>query len=159
MQTIQLKRGALADLIALNPIPEPGEIILDTDSGNFKIGDGVRDWSTLPYANMSLSSLRAAAISDFNAAATTAAVAAFGGQLLRNLFDVDKTLPNNGDLLVSTSGFWAVTAPAAVMPSMWVDPPVTSNSTGVPGQIARDANYFYVCAAANTWLRAPLSSW
>lgn len=48
---IQLKRGNAADLLALNPQPEPGEIIVELDTGRFKIGDGVRRWNSLLYAN------------------------------------------------------------------------------------------------------------
>jgi hypothetical protein len=31
--------------------------------------------------------------------------------------------------------------------------PAHSNSSGLPGQIAYDATHFYVCVAANTWIR------
>jgi hypothetical protein len=48
---IQLKRGNAADLLALNPRPESGEIIVELDTGRFKIGDGVRHWNSLLYAN------------------------------------------------------------------------------------------------------------
>lgn len=41
----------------------------------------------------------------------------------------------------------------------WIDPvdfsdiPATSTSTGTAGQFAADANYLYVCYAANSWFR------
>lgn len=37
--------------------------------------------------------------------------------------------------------------------------PSTATSTGVAGQTAYDANYFYVCTATNTWKRTALSTW
>ena len=37
--------------------------------------------------------------------------------------------------------------------------PSTTASTGVSGQFAFDANYLYVCTAANTWRRTGLSGW
>jgi hypothetical protein len=37
--------------------------------------------------------------------------------------------------------------------------PSTTASTGVSGQFAFDANYLYVCTAANTWRRTGLSAW
>lgn len=40
-----------------------------------------------------------------------------------------------------------------------VPPPATATSPGVKGQIAYDANYMYVCTAANTWTRTAMSSW
>lgn len=37
--------------------------------------------------------------------------------------------------------------------------PATATSTGTAGQIAWDANFFYVCTATNTWKRTALSTW
>jgi hypothetical protein len=37
--------------------------------------------------------------------------------------------------------------------------PATATSTGRRGDTAFDANFFYVCVAANTWRRAALSTW
>lgn len=159
MQTIQLKRGSLADLIALNPTPESGEIILDMDSGNFKIGDGARSWSELPYANVSISSLRANQISDFNSTAATVVSTVFPTKRLNELFDVDNGTPNNGDVLVSAAGAWTPTTPAGIAPALWVTAPASSTAAGVSGQIARDSNYFYLCVADGTWVRAALETW
>jgi hypothetical protein len=36
----------------------------------------------------------------------------------------------------------------------WSSTPGATNSPGTPGQIAYDANSFYVCVAPNTWHRA-----
>jgi hypothetical protein len=41
----------------------------------------------------------------------------------------------------------------------WVSAPAAATSTGSSGQIARDANYLYVCVATNTWRRTTLASW
>lgn len=49
--TIQLKRGTSAALLGANPFPLVGEIIFEQDTGLFKIGDGIRAWNNLPYAN------------------------------------------------------------------------------------------------------------
>jgi len=37
--------------------------------------------------------------------------------------------------------------------------PASATATGSPGQVAYDASYIYVCVAANTWVRAPLTTW
>lgn len=37
--------------------------------------------------------------------------------------------------------------------------PSSATSTGSVGQWAADTNYFYVCIAANTWVRAQLATW
>lgn len=40
----------------------------------------------------------------------------------------------------------------------FVAPPATSTSAGTAGQIAYDANYFYICTATNTWARTTLAT-
>lgn len=40
-----------------------------------------------------------------------------------------------------------------------VDPPATASSPGVPGTIAWDASFLYVCIATDTWVRTALESW
>lgn len=42
---------------------------------------------------------------------------------------------------------------------IWASAPATSTSAGIAGQVAYDSDYFYVCVAANTWRRAPISDW
>lgn len=37
--------------------------------------------------------------------------------------------------------------------------PASATATGAAGEICWDANYIYVCTAANTWKRAALSTW
>lgn len=37
--------------------------------------------------------------------------------------------------------------------------PLSASATGSVGQVAWDADYFYVCTATNTWKRAALSTW
>lgn len=37
--------------------------------------------------------------------------------------------------------------------------PAAANAPGKPGQVTTDANYIYVCVAANVWKRAALSAW
>jgi hypothetical protein len=37
--------------------------------------------------------------------------------------------------------------------------PTLANSTGIAGQITWNANYVYICIAANTWKRANISTW
>ncbi len=45
-----------------------------------------------------------------------------------------------------------LTLPAGVAPA-------SATATGTPGQWWYDANYWYVCVATNTWVRAPLATW
>lgn len=37
--------------------------------------------------------------------------------------------------------------------------PASATAAGTAGQIAWDANYIYVCVAANTWKRVAIASW
>lgn len=45
----QLRRDTKADWTAANPTLRSGEPGLESDTGWFKIGDGMRPWSALPY--------------------------------------------------------------------------------------------------------------
>lgn len=38
-------------------------------------------------------------------------------------------------------------------------PPVNANDPGTAGEIRYDSSYIYVCVAASTWKRSPLSTW
>lgn len=40
-----------------------------------------------------------------------------------------------------------------------VDVPANAADTGVAGQIAWDASFFYVCVAANSWTRVAIAAW
>jgi hypothetical protein len=49
MKTLQHKRGTAAILTANNPTIAAGEIVVETDTGRIKIGDGSTAWSSLAY--------------------------------------------------------------------------------------------------------------
>jgi hypothetical protein len=49
---IQLRRDVAADWTAANPVLADGEIGLETDTDQFKIGDGTTAWATLPYGGI-----------------------------------------------------------------------------------------------------------
>lgn len=42
--------------------------------------------------------------------------------------------------------------------SSWVTTPTTKTSTGTAGQIAYDANYYYICVATNQWVRTTMAT-
>lgn len=56
MKTVQHKRGTAAILTANNPTIAAGEIVVETDTNRFKVGDGSTAWAALPYQGVSLSS-------------------------------------------------------------------------------------------------------
>lgn len=60
-------------------------------------------------------------------------------------------------LKLTGAGTFEVLATGA--PILGGGPPATASSPGVPGQVAWDAGYFYVCTGTNQWKRAALSSW
>lgn len=47
--TIQLRRGTASQWTTANPVLAAGEFGWESDTGNFKIGDGVTAWKTRPY--------------------------------------------------------------------------------------------------------------
>lgn len=48
---IQLRRGLSTEWTTTNPILADGEMAVETDTLKFKVGNGVTDWNTLPYAS------------------------------------------------------------------------------------------------------------
>jgi len=50
MPQIQNLRGTAANLASVNPVLLAGEMILETDTGRIKFGDGTSTWNSLPYA-------------------------------------------------------------------------------------------------------------
>jgi len=71
---IQIRRDTAANWTAANPVLAAGEPAVETDTGKMKIGDGIRNWSTLPYE--SEASLSAATPAVVGTAASGAAVLA-----------------------------------------------------------------------------------
>lgn len=57
-----------------------------------------------------------------------------------------------------TSGNIAALTPAQAMNVLWVSAPATKTSSGTAGQIAKDANYFYICTGTDTWKRSPIAT-
>jgi len=49
---IQLRRGTAAEWTAANPTLAVGEIGIETDTDQFKIGNGSDDWDTRPYGGL-----------------------------------------------------------------------------------------------------------
>lgn len=43
--------------------------------------------------------------------------------------------------------------------AIFVDPPTAADSPGVPGQVAYDDNYLYVCTDVDTWKRVAIATW
>ena len=47
---MQQRRDTSSDLLAKDEIPLAGEMVIETDTGKFKFGDGVKKYSELDYA-------------------------------------------------------------------------------------------------------------
>lgn len=59
---IQWRRGTAAAWTAANPILHGGEVGYETDTGKLKVGDGISDWTTLPYFDAGLTPVVPAAL-------------------------------------------------------------------------------------------------
>lgn len=51
-QQIQFRRGTAAEWTSANPVLAQGEMGLETDTNQFKIGNGINNWSTLSYGGI-----------------------------------------------------------------------------------------------------------
>ena len=54
---ITLKNKAASEWTSANPTLAKGEIGLENDTGKFKIGDGTKNWTSLPYATMTVAEI------------------------------------------------------------------------------------------------------
>jgi len=94
----------------------------------------------------------------FTWSATSGAWDANGGLDQRGFLSTSNVLPGFG--LTSSVGLGATTINLDVaVAGQRTSAPPTSNTACVAGSWATDTSYYYVCVAANTWLRAALSSW
>jgi hypothetical protein len=51
---IQLRRGTALDWSVNNPILAEGELAVETDTGKFKVGNGILNWNNLEYSSGSI---------------------------------------------------------------------------------------------------------
>jgi Major tropism determinant N-terminal domain len=76
MAVIQIQRGTAAALTATNPVIADGQIVYETDTGRFKIGDGSTAWTALAYQGVNASYLTAGSLPD---ARLSSAIATYAG--------------------------------------------------------------------------------
>jgi hypothetical protein len=160
---IQLKRGTAADLVELDPVPEAGEIIVELDTGRFKIGNGDLNWTALPYAN----SVTGSAF--VNIADVIGLQTALNGkqEIGEYVLDDDARLTDSRQPVAHTHAIAEVTGLQDELDQKQLigdyvfltSPPATPTSSGATSAVAYDANFFYVCVAPNTWRRAALTIW
>ena len=55
---IKLKRGLASRWTSVNPILSLGEAGFEIDTGQIKVGDGVRSWNNLPYTGSGAAALQ-----------------------------------------------------------------------------------------------------
>ena len=93
---IQFRRGTASQWSSTNPILDAGEVGAETDSGKFKVGDGVTAWNSLGYA------ISPAAYSLVNTQAGTSYTFALGDDLELTSFTsssaITATVPTNASV-------------------------------------------------------------
>ena len=52
IEHIQFIRGTAEAMVQVNPLLLAGELGLETDTGKYKIGDGVQAWNSLDYSGL-----------------------------------------------------------------------------------------------------------
>lgn len=59
-----LRRGLAATLATVNEVPLEGEMVIETDTRKFKLGDGSTAWNSLPYASATVPTVVSAFTND-----------------------------------------------------------------------------------------------
>jgi len=49
---LQFRRGTSSEWTSANPVLAAGEMGIETDTSQFKIGDGVTSWTSLSYGGL-----------------------------------------------------------------------------------------------------------
>ncbi|MBQ3455358.1 MAG: hypothetical protein IJG36_02875 [Synergistaceae bacterium] len=71
---ITLKNKAASEWTSANPTLAKGEIGLENDTGKFKLGDGTKNWTSLPYATMTVAEINTELAKKANTSAIPAVV-------------------------------------------------------------------------------------
>jgi hypothetical protein len=87
-----------------------------------------------------------------------------GGAVLTNMYGLeigDQTAATNNYAIKTGKGKVEFGDDLSVIGKLYLTPqtPASSSATCTANQVAMDANYVYVCTAADTWKRAALSTW
>ena len=82
---IRYKRGTTAALEASNYVPAAGELIIATDTGSIKVGDGQHTWLGLPLADETV------IVNNYNETASGKALDATKGKDLNDRLTVLET--------------------------------------------------------------------
>lgn len=68
-----------------------------------------------------------------------------------------RTLAAGTNIEITAANTGVITINSTYSYTEWVTAPLTKASSGTAGQKAYDANYLYICTAANTWNRIPIA--
>ena len=150
--TIQLRRDTAANWTSANPTLASGELGYETDTGNFKIGNGSTAWTSLSYNPVSLNgtqTLTNKTITNLNLSAGTTALAPLdfvAGSLLTTpvagamefdgnaFYTTDDTTDGRGYL--ASIHYFRLTADGSAITTI-------SNFFGGPSGMPLDAGVFY----------------
>ena len=103
-EKLTLKNKTAAQWTSANPTLAKGEIGIENDTGKFKLGDGTKNWTSLPYASMTVAEINTALAGKANTSAIppvvdnltstspTSALSANKGKTLKDLIDEIKAV-------------------------------------------------------------------
>jgi Major tropism determinant N-terminal domain len=106
MSVIQTQRGTAAALTATNPVITDGQIVYETDTGRFKVGDGSTAWASLAYQGTNASYLTTGTIPDarHSSAIATYATLASNASSSTSVIDIYPRGEQSGQGTVMASG-------------------------------------------------------
>jgi hypothetical protein len=76
----------------------------------------------------------------------------------RALFSTKRIVGGSGILMLENGGAATVSVDPTLVPMHILSTPKMSHENCTTGEFSFDNDYYYVCVAANTWKRLPLSS-
>lgn len=157
---IRVRRDTLSQWTGVNPTLAIGEIGYELDTHRMKVGNGVNSWNTLEYLTIDQSSI------NFPPPPDTRLIIASSPNNISNNDRIILNLTNGNRLnIVGEEGVTIDYSNSYKRLSIRADKlynPVSfgtiinPTSSGTPGSLLYDNNWFYFCVDNNYWQRSPL---
>jgi parallel beta-helix repeat protein len=128
-----------------------GAFTIDGLTVDFKNAANYDDVYVVTHSGVTMSSLIIDGVKGYNASSQPYSITTGGGTFTIGF------VGNNASLAGKAPSVGAMTVYNNM--STTVATPATAAAAGLVGQVARDASYFYVCVATNTWRRIAHATW
>ena len=157
---IRLRRDTYSAWTGINPTLALGEVAYETDTYKLKVGDGINNWTGLPYVKVDNDSINFPDPPDvYLTISSSVTNSNTEDRIIINLSDGERLsiIGSEGVNVDYSDSYNRVTISADKL----YDPIAygtiyNPTSSGTPGSLFYDRDWFYFCTDTNYWQRTPL---